>query len=167
MKERQCGSKWGRGCERFPQSGILWASPEGVMRWLLCGDGLWTEPRTEAETAKAWPVRAAHHEHWAQARLARRWAARSEAGCWWIQETPEPRALPELGPHSAKKNSSRWTFPSGRKPDKKMLRLAWAVRYKYNVSHKYKPICNLKVSSSYILKSKKKQMELISIIIFT
>ena len=42
---------------------------------------------------------AAHHE----ARVARRWAARSEAGCCWIQETPEPCAPPELGPHSAKK----------------------------------------------------------------
>ena len=46
----------------FPRVGSCELYPEGVMRWLLSGDGLWTEPRTEAGTAKPWPVCASHHE---------------------------------------------------------------------------------------------------------
>jgi len=53
------GTGDGRG---FPGEGSCELHPEGVMRWLLGGEGLWTEPRTEVETATPWPVCTAHRE---------------------------------------------------------------------------------------------------------
>lgn len=62
MKERHCGSKWGGDVRGFPEWDPVEASPEGVMRssvWRQAVD----KAQDRAETAKAWPVRAAHHEH--------------------------------------------------------------------------------------------------------
>lgn len=149
MKERHCGSKWGRDGRGF-QSGILWASPEGVMR-----SSVWRQAVDRAPGQKRKQPRhgqcAAHHEHSSTGQAGQKVGGTLRGRLLVDSGGPWASCSPELGPHSAK-TAAIEHFHQGGNLIKKCSGWLELFGYKYNVSHKYKPICNLKVSSSYILK---------------